>query len=129
MSAFAMPIQAYPRIVRFLGTHDSGEFGNATCSHCGALGRYETSFVTDDGKQGAAMAGCIKLFPVAQIAREELRLIEKAKKHAKQGWRLNCADQAALEAIEAFYLGTASEAFAMSQVNAAKRSNTSRFRR
>lgn len=118
----------FPRIVRFTGTTDSGEFGNARCPHCGAPGRYVTSFICDGGKRGAAMAGCLNLFPVAPIAREEMRLREKLKQREKKGWKLNQADTRALEAIEAFYAGVGTEQSAMGAVKAAKMSNTARFR-
>lgn len=54
-----------PRLLVLLGRHDSGEYGNAACPHCGALGRYTYSFLCEDGQRYGAMSGCIKLFPKA----------------------------------------------------------------
>lgn len=54
-----------PKLLVLLGRHDSGEYGNAACPHCGALGRYVYSFLCEDGQRYGAMSGCIKLFPKA----------------------------------------------------------------
>jgi hypothetical protein len=116
-----------PRIVRFIETTDCGP--GATCPHCGATGRWIVRFVTDDGRHLGAMRGCVQLFPVSQVAREGLRLRDKAAKYAKQGWHLNQADTRALETIEAFESGNATEQQAMSAVKSAKARNTARFRR
>lgn len=55
-----------PSIVAFIETHDSGEYGNATCPHCGAEGRYVHTFICDDGTRRGAMSGCINLFRVSK---------------------------------------------------------------
>lgn len=55
--------ETLPRIVAVLGRSDSGEYGAATCPHCGAAGRYVYTFQCDDGTTRGAMAGCLKLFP------------------------------------------------------------------
>lgn len=65
-----------PAIVAILNKHDSGEYGNSSCPHCGALGRYTYHFICDDGRKYGAMAGCIKLFPKA--SGRHFSLLEKA---------------------------------------------------
>jgi hypothetical protein len=123
-----MAISTFPKIIRFTGTTDSGDFGNATCPHCGALGRYVIHFLTEKGN-GGAMAGCVKLFPVSQVALEEKRLREKQEDYEKKGWKLNKLDSAALEALEEFYLNKLSEQDALSKMDLAKRANVARFKR
>lgn len=72
ITAFAA-VQGLPRIIRYDHVDDSGEYGNATCPHCGAKGRYVHHFLTDEGPR-AAMAGCIKLFPTSPVAKEHQAL-------------------------------------------------------
>lgn len=60
------PTATLPSIVAFIGTHDSGEFGNARCPHCDAEGRYVHTFICDDGTRRGAMSGCIQLFRVGR---------------------------------------------------------------
>lgn len=115
-----------PKIVRFLETLDCP---GASCPHCGATGRFILRFMVADGRQLGAMRGCVQLFPVSPIAREEKRLADKAKKYYEQGWKLNQADTRAVEAIESFYAGLCTEDQALREVKLAKRSNTMRFRR
>lgn len=112
-----MPIiTSLPRIVRFIDKHDSGEYGNDTCAHCGALGRYQFTFLCDDGKKHAAMAGCIKLFPVAPIAKVHAKLLDKLlslRQRFGPDAHLNKWDQAKRDAIEDFYDGDKTEDEAM----------------
>lgn len=103
------PAATLPRIVRFDGCDDSGEYGNATCPHCGAKGRYVYRFRCEDGVERGAMAGCIQLFPVASIAREHQRIIERQSDRAKRGGKLAGWDEAKLAAIQSFYDGAATE--------------------
>jgi hypothetical protein len=117
-----------PRIVRFLETHDGGP-GGATCPHCGATGRYVHTFEVEGGRRLGAMSGCVKLFPVAPVAREEARLRKKGEDYRKRGWDLNRDDQAALDAVEAYYAGTVSEAHALSACARAKAAARDRFMR
>jgi hypothetical protein len=115
-----------PRIVRFLGTDDCPD---SECPHCGARGRFIHHFVLENGEHHAAMSGCVGLFPVSPIAREEARLRKKLADHKKRGWvGLNKGDTEALEAIEAFYVGIGDELHAMALVRSAKKANAARFR-
>jgi hypothetical protein len=57
------PKSVLPTRIVTLFTDDSGEYGNASCPHCGADGRYIHYFLCDDGRIHGAMSGCIKLFP------------------------------------------------------------------
>ncbi len=114
-----------PRIVRFLETDDSP---GASCPHCGAEGRWILNFIVDGGARRAAMRGCVKLFPVSGVAREGLRLREKARRLAKQGWKLNQNDQRALDAVEAFEDGIGDERSVMRTVQLAKQCNQDRYR-
>lgn len=118
-------LASLPRIVRFLETQDCP---GASCPHCGATGRFILRFVVSDGRTLGAMRGCVQLFPVSQIAREEERLARKAKQYAQRGWSLNRADTEAVDAIEAFYAGTLTERDALSAVRSAKARNTARYR-
>lgn len=102
-------IQTLPRITRFLGISDSGEFGNASCPHCGADGRYVQRFLCEDGIERGAMAGCVKLFPISPLAAVEQKLTIKAAEYAKKGWKLPSWDQKKSEALESFYAGAITE--------------------
>lgn len=114
-----------PKIVRFLGTDDCP---GAECPHCGATGRWIHRFTVADGRNLAAMSGCVKLFPVSQVAAEEARLQKKAKDYADLGWgNLNRNDQEALRAIEEFYAGTRDEQSTLRAVHLAKTANQTRF--
>lgn len=95
-----------PRIIQFEGVSDSGEYGNATCPHCGADGRYVWSFITEDGVRRGAMAGCIQKFPVSKLAEEHRKIIDRSKDRAKKGQKLASWDIAKLGAIEAVADGT-----------------------
>ena len=99
-----MTIQDYPKIIAFTGSYDSGEYGNATCSHCGAKGRYYRTFVCDDGTARSAMSGCITLFPMSPLAKEHSKVLDKVR----SGRKLNNWDNKKLEAIEAVIAGTMS---------------------
>jgi len=121
-----MTVQALPRIIRFIGTTDAPD---SQCPHCGARGRFIIHFVVEDGRTLGAMRGCVQLFPASQIAREDLRLMEKAKGLEKKGWHLNRGDTRALEAIERFYAGEITEREALNSVEAAKRANVENFKR
>jgi len=118
---------ALPRIIRFLETCDSPD---SSCPHCGATGRFILRFVLEDGRHAGAMRGCVKLFPVSRVAREELRLREKLKKYVQRGWNgLNRRDTEALNAIDEFYAGTRDERSTLSIVDGAKKMNQARYRR
>ncbi len=116
-------IARLPRIVRYIDRVDAG--GGASCPHCGATGRYIFTAEVQD-EQGSrrrigAMAGCIKLFPVAPIAREHAAYLEKLARYERNGWKgLPSWDRDALDAIEAFYAGTMSETLALATVRAAR---------
>lgn len=84
-----------PRIIRFDGIDDSGEFGAASCPHCGADGRYVHWFLCDDGQRRGAMSGCVKLFPISEIAQEHQKIVQK---HRQNNW-----DKRKLAAIERYY--------------------------
>lgn len=116
---------ALPRIVRFVGTSDAPD---STCPHCGATGRYITTFVVEDGRTLGAMRGCLKLFPVAPVAAAHAWLLDKQARYTKQGWKLNRDDQYALDQIFLFYAGVASEQYALDMYRAARRSGVSRQR-
>lgn len=105
-----------PKIVRFDGVTDSGEYGAATCPHCGADGRYVYHFTTEDGQRGGAMAGCIQLFPVSALADEHKRILERQKDRDKRSQKLASWDVAKLEAIDAVAAGTMSTADALTVV-------------
>lgn len=107
-----------PRIVAITGTSDAGEFGAATCPHCGAQGRYIKTFVCDDGTTRGAMAGCIRLFPISPLAKEQTALLDKARNGRLNGWDTN-----KLAAIEDVLAGRKTAAEAQSVVD---RENASR---
>lgn len=126
MSTAIERLEQLPAIVRFLGTDDAGP--GAICPHCGATGRYIVRFQVADGRELGAMRGCVQLFPVSALAREHARLIGKRDEYAKRGWRLNRADQQALNAIEDAIDGRCSDVTALSLVRAAKAQNINRAR-
>lgn len=114
-----------PRIVHFAEWLDAP---GSCCPHCGADGRFIARFVCADGTARGAMRGCIKLFPVAPIAREELRLLEKRSRYVRQGWKLNRRDQEALDACEAVWRGEMQESIALSICKSAKMAAQSQYR-
>ncbi len=87
-----------PRITRFLGVDDCA---GASCPHCGATGRYIIRFQVEDGRQLGAMRGCIKLFPVTELARQHQYFVDKQARYARQrpSWELNARDREALRWI------------------------------
>lgn len=115
----------FPRIIRFLGTDDCPD---SSCPHCGCTGRYITRFVVEDGRTLGAMRGCLALFPVSPVAQEEQRLIKKQERLAKNGWKLNRADRAAMDAIAQFHAGGISEWQALRECQDARRSASLRLR-
>lgn len=94
--------QTLPTIIAYTGVRDSGEFGNANCAHCGALGRYEYDFIGDDGRTHSAMAGCIQRFPVSRVAKAHKAILDKQK----TGKKLNGWDTKILEAVSEAINGT-----------------------
>lgn len=98
-----------PRIIAYDSFYDSGEYGNATCPHCGADGRYVWTFHCADGTKRGAMAGCIKLFKVSPIATEHKKLLERKAEREKTGGKLASWDVAKLEAITGLVDGTVTE--------------------
>jgi RecJ-like exonuclease len=106
-------VTSFPTIVEFLGTHDSGPTDGgrdcSTCPHCGSKGRYTHYFRCDDGNSYGAMSGCIKLFPISEIAQHQKRLMDKLREKQAKGWKLNRGEQAQADAIQAYYNGEISE--------------------
>lgn len=113
-----------PRIVQFIERTDSGEYGNDTCAHCGALGRYQFTFLGDDGRRHKAMAGCIRKFPVSPIAEHHSKLIAKKADQERLDRKLNGWDTKKLEAIEQFYAGEIDEMTALSVIREQNRQAT-----
>ena len=74
-----MTIQTLPRILVITGREDYGEDGAATCPHCGASGRYVTTFIIEGGAAWGAMAGCLQLFPKSEYAAIYAKAIAKKK--------------------------------------------------
>ena len=98
-----------PRIVRFFEIVEGG-----ACPHCGCAGRWIHRFACDDGTERGAMSGCIKLFRVAPIAREHMRIADKEKRYKQSGFSgLNRWDTESMVAIEAYYAGQTTESDAM----------------
>lgn len=102
MNAAAVERPPLPRIVRFLGTDDHGPGGSTSCPHCGATGRYVIRFQVEDGRELGAMRGCVKLFPVTELARHHEYFMAKQARYAAQRppWELNACDAEALRGIE-----------------------------
>lgn len=115
-------VAALPKIVKFLGTDDHGPGGSTSCPHCGATGRYVIRFQVEDGRQLGAMRGCIKLFPVTDLAREHEYFVAKKTRYAKQQppWNLNARDAEALRWIEDAIEGHADPRQAISIAQAAR---------
>lgn len=99
-------IQSLPRVLYVKHRTDAGEFGAATCPHCGADGRYVIHFVCEGGIERAAMAGCFKLFPKSALADESLKILERKADREKQGRSLASWDLRKWEAIEQVAAGT-----------------------
>lgn len=118
-----------PRIVALLGRQDHGEYGAATCPHCGAAGRYVYSFRCADGTTRGAMAGCIKLYPQSPLVAEHQALTERQEERAKAGRSLASWDLAKLAAIEAVGSESMSEADALAIVRAENARRAAWFRR
>lgn len=121
-------VASLPRIVRFHGISRSGP-GEAECPHCGAQGSVVHHFECEDGTRRGAMSGCVQLFPVSPLAREDMRLQKKADAHARgKGNALNRWDLAIRAALDAFYAGTTTADF-VTRVIQCERSKASNWRR
>jgi hypothetical protein len=96
------PISDLPKVVEITEITDAGEFGGASCPHCGADGRYITWFLTEDGQRRGAMRGCFALFPKSRYADRVERILQKERESAKTGRNLASWDREVLEAIRAF---------------------------
>lgn len=101
-----------PKIIYFLDTLDSGAFGEATCPHCGALGRYVYRFVCEDGETRGAMAGCVKLYPMHRFAKLGMQIMDRQREYATKGWLLASWDCEILDAIHDYAIGKIPEAAA-----------------
>ncbi|HEX6052755.1 MAG TPA: hypothetical protein VFZ21_25995 [Gemmatimonadaceae bacterium] len=126
-----MTVAALPKIVRFLGTDDHGPGGSTTCPHCGATGRYVIRFQVEDGRTLGAMRGCIKLFPVTELAREHEYFVAKRARYAKQRppWKLSSGDADALQRIEDAIDGRGDARQAILNAQSARRAAAARYRR
>lgn len=113
-----MALVSLPRIVRFLSTDREGD--GAECPHCGARGSVVHTFLTEDNRTRGAMSGCVKLFPIAPVANEDLKLRKKEVAYKKKGWNLPSWDADARTAIDRFYAGEIQEVTAMALVRNAK---------
>jgi hypothetical protein len=119
-----MPTLAHlPRIVRFDEEIDYGpcdDGATAVCPHCGSDGRYVQYFLCDDGNSYGAMRGCVKLFPVAPIAKRHQKLAQRKtelrRKYGKDA-TLNSWDARQMDAIERCYAGEIDEAEAFRIIN------------
>lgn len=99
-----------PEVLFVLDLHDSGEFGNASCPHCGAEGRYVYTFACADGTTRGAMAGCFKKFRKHRYAKRMERILTKALAAHKQGRKLASWDTDVEAAIRDFHQGVKTEA-------------------
>jgi hypothetical protein len=128
-----MTTASLPLIVRFLGTDDCG--AGATCPHCGATGRYVIRFQVEDGRQLGAMHGCVKLFPVTELARQHEHFKTKEARYRAQSppWKLSARDAETMqmleEAIEGRVEARQAVTIALAARAAAKRSAQHRGRR
>lgn len=118
-----------PRILEILAIDDAGEFGAATCPHCGAQGRYVVHFRCDDGTQRAAMRGCLRRFPMHPLAQEMARVLEKERTATKQGRQLASWDVQIRDAIRAFAAQELTEDEAYARVRQAQQRKAAWMRR
>lgn len=116
-----------PRIVKFLGTDDCG--AGASCPHCEASGRYVIRFQVEDGRTLGAMRGCVKLFPVTELARQHQHFIDKQTRYVKQGWKLSARDAEALRFLEAAIDRQADAHQAVVIAQSARKMNAMKYRR
>lgn len=115
------PYADLPKVVYVTGRDDAGEYGAATCPHCGAEGRYVYRFICEDGTERGAMAGCFKQFPQHPFATKAAVLIAKQADYCEKGWMLPSWDEATLDAIHAFGTQAISETEARDRIRAAER--------
>ena len=109
------------KILTVDGKEDYGEYGNARCPHCGALGRYVYRFTYEDGSKGGAMAGCIKTIARSPLAIEAQRILDKESEYSSKGWSLPSWDIKIKEIIESFKDGKLSLSQAQTFVNDQKK--------
>lgn len=121
-----MTVASLPRITRFLGVNDCE---GSSYPHCGATGRYIIRFQVEDGRQLGAMRGCVKLFPVTELARQHEYFMTKQARYAKQGWRLSQRDTEAFQWIIDAIEGRADTRQAIAMAQAARTANARRYRR
>ncbi len=121
-------VTSLPRITRFLGIDDCE---GASCPHCGATGRYIIRFQVEDGRHLGAMRGCIKLFPVTELAREHEYFVTKKARYAKQQprWNLSARDTEALQWLENAIEGRADPRQAIAIAQTARRIASARYLR
>lgn len=106
-----------PKIIKFQGVTDAGEYGNATCPHCGASGRYIYHFVCVDGEQRGAMKGCLGKFPQHAFAKKHQRILDKQlQRKSLASW-----DVTILATIDDFAAGKVAENIATLKIAAAER--------
>jgi hypothetical protein len=110
-----------PQVVAIIGKSDSGEYGNATCPHCGAEGRYVYHFLCADGTTRGAMAGCFTKFPKHRFVAIHKRILDKKQEYARNNWNLPTWDATMLKAIEDFGNGLIAEHQADAIINDASR--------
>lgn len=116
-------IATLPRITFVTKVQDFGP-GGASCPHCGAIGRWVTEFVCEDGETRGAMRGCIKLYPQGPFVTKSIELLDKERKEAEgmKGYRLNKWDIEQLAAINSAQLGNISIAQAMEIIRTSDKS-------
>ena len=98
------------------------------CPHCGARGKYIYEFITEDGKRGGAMSGCIKLFPQSRFFADSMRIAKKERDYAKKGWNIPSWDREIKQAINDFIKGGISKDDAMVVVSR-QRARAANYRR
>jgi hypothetical protein len=98
---------APPPVLITLHVQDSGEFGNAHCPHCGAAGRYITTYLTEDGEEYSAMAGCLNRAkkPHSQLARLTSEAFTRERDSKSKGKKLARWWQDIIDGVQAMRSG------------------------
>ncbi len=116
------PYANLPRVVQIIDLEDHGEFGAASCPHCGAEGRYIYRFICEGSPDEirGAMKGCFAHFPKHPFVAKDQAIREKERECARTGRQLASWDIEIRDAITAYVNGTISETQATQRIRTAE---------
>ena|ERR1035437_124494 len=94
-----MAVSDFPKVVEIESVTDAGDFGSASCPHCGAPCRYITYFYTEDGGYHGAARVCFSLFPKSKYAARVETILLKERSAKRLGRKMASWDREVIGAI------------------------------